>query len=246
MEACCVKVDVIDSMFRNVVSRQLVEGVLYAWQMSTRTQIRTQQLLKVHRQATEAQAAQERMQAESSAAAERAHERVLAIGHGFAYLLSLQRERGALQETFCHWRCVAEGLVLPYLRKRTAVSPAGFEDQFRPKQGSAQRQSSRLRRKAWMWWVGQIREMVIRRMQVETWVSARQMDAALFAWRTWSDQCHAHKNVRHAEAIANIFVRRVKQVSLAVSRTDFLSKSSFLSSLFYTRISFPSRAASDS
>ena len=221
-EACCVKLDVIDSIFRSAAARQLVEDVLYAWQMRTRTRNCTQQLLKLHRKATEAQAAHETKQAEASAAADRAYEHVHAVGDGFAKLLSVQHGWWALRESFYHWRCVADGFVLPCLRKNGAVEPDSCEDKFSCKKGSAHRQRSRMRRKAWMWWVGQVREMVIRRMQVESWVSLRELEAVQFAWRTWNDAHHVHKNVRHAQVMLRIFVRREKQVSLALLRSEFL------------------------
>lgn len=226
-EACCVKVDVINSIFQNAAARKLVEGVLYAWQIRITRNCKQQ----LHSKATEAQATHETKQAEASAVAGRAYVHVQAIGDGFAKLLTIQHGWWALRESFYHWRRVADGIVLPFLRKNGAVEPDSCEDKFPCKEGPANRQRSRLRRKAWMWWIGQVREMVIKRMQVESWVSLRELESVQFAWRTWNDEHHGRKNVRHAQVILRIFMRREKQVSLALLQPELLSRKDFLSNL---------------
>ena len=166
--------------------------------------------------ALEQKCARERIQAEARASLITASEHRHTMAEKMLSMLVAERVGWMLRDSFIHWRCVAEGVVLPCLRRKDAFR--SVQRALLNEEGDEQRvvfgrfQSARLRRKAFMYWVAQIRDLVIRRMQVEDLLSVREAEAMQVAFHVWSDQCLVQHNLNQVEDVIRIFARRDKQV----------------------------------
>ena len=169
--------DIIDSMLGSAVDIELVECVVRRWQLFARTEAGTRKIMQEQIRALEQKCARERIQAEARASLITASEHRHTMAENFLSMLVAERVGWMLRDSFIHWRCVAEGVVLPCLRRKDAFR--SVQRALLKEEGDEQRvvfgrfQSARLRRKAFMYWVAQIRDLVIRRMQVEDLLSIR-------------------------------------------------------------------------
>lgn len=208
LEACVIKVGIIDSMLCSAIAGELIESLFRTWQIMTRSEASARTICAVRAREAEAKNTQEKVQAEARATVDKACERRREIGEKLTELLAAHHSCWILKESFCHWRCVADGFILPCLRKKNTLQQQGSETER-----NWTFLSSRLRRKSFMWWVTQTREMVIRRMQVESWVLARALEALQAAWHGWNDRRHADHTLVEVDNLVQIYLRRDKLVS---------------------------------
>ena len=186
------------------------------WQLFARTEGGTRKIMQEQIRALEQKCARERIQAEARASLITASEHRHTMAEKMLSMLVAERVGWMLRDSFIHWRCVAEGVVLPCLRRKDAFR--SVQRALLNEEGDEQRvvfgrfQSARLRRKAFMYWVAQIRDLVIRRMQVEDLLSVREAEAMQVAFHVWSDQCLVQHNLNQVEDVIRIFARRDKQV----------------------------------
>ena len=167
-------------------------------------------MIEAQRQAMQAKREEERMRTETRLAVDRSLESRQSMAENFASFLVVHHHGRIVQYLFCHWRWMTQGVVLPHLRKLALEACSRDETQLAGT--SARRQKPRLRRKSFMWWVGQIREMVIRRMVAESWVSSRSCQSLQIAWSTWTHQRHMQNFVNRVDVLMRIQSRRDHQV----------------------------------
>ena len=150
--------------------------VLSSWKFVSRTRSCHRRILEATIHAETTRSSHERLQAEAQTAERRANDERQKTEDVLIQLLFQLQAAFVRHDAFMHWRCVTHGLVLPCLRRKAAADGDAH---------SVVSRKSSVRRKAFLWWLCQIREHAIRRVLVDGWVTGRAAVALQAAWRSW-------------------------------------------------------------
>lgn len=166
----------MEHMFCATQDADLVRGVLSSWKFVSRTRSCQRRIMEATIHAETTRSSHERLQAEAQTAERRANDERQKTEDALIQRLFQLRAAFLRHDAFMHWRCVTYGLVLP-CRRRKATADGNAH--------SGVSRKSSVRRKAFLWWLCQIREHVIRRVLVDGWVTGRAAVALQTAWRSW-------------------------------------------------------------
>jgi len=181
--ACTVKVEVLEQMIRMSLTGEVLHDVFNSWVLVVMRESYRRKVMEEAMASRTARAEYQQLNSEMQAAERKNNDDRQKTEEALLSKIAMLQTGTWRRDAFVHWRCVTSGLVLPGLRKKAAFSNEEGLVTERTSAGSSRR--TRLRRAAFMWWVGYLRALVIRGMLVENWVSARAAAVLQIAWRGW-------------------------------------------------------------